>query len=143
MKAPTGALSQRNALRGAAQESPAPATPGPERQSSLLDVVRGVWEEVLGIERVGAFDNFFELGGHSLLATQLVSRVRKVFGVSLPLRALFENPTVAGLLETARNAGRDEGISPVVPVPRDQALALSAAIRMSRRAISTGPLSPP
>ena len=56
-----------------------------------------IWKEILGIERVGISDNFFEIGGHSLMAAQIISRVRKVFGVEIPLRGLFEEPTIEHL----------------------------------------------
>jgi NAD(P)-dependent dehydrogenase (short-subunit alcohol dehydrogenase family)/acyl carrier protein len=67
--------------------------PGNELEQELADT----WQHLLGIERVGIHDNFFELGGHSLLATMVMSRLRKEFGVELPLRSFFESPTVSGL----------------------------------------------
>ncbi|HEV2862457.1 MAG TPA: SDR family NAD(P)-dependent oxidoreductase [Pyrinomonadaceae bacterium] len=59
--------------------------------------VAAAWEELFGVERVGRRDNFFELGGNSLIAIQLVSQMRKIFQVELPLNRLFESPTVEGL----------------------------------------------
>ncbi|XXY48792.1 amino acid adenylation domain-containing protein [Sorangium sp. So ce269] len=84
-----------------------------------------IWQEVLGLSRAGAADEFFASGGHSLLATQLVSRVRSVFGVDLPLRAVFEAPVLAQLaarIERAR-AGRDglDGAPTIPLVPRGDA----------------------
>ncbi|HEX2081820.1 MAG TPA: amino acid adenylation domain-containing protein, partial [Longimicrobium sp.] len=100
---------------------PAPEQ-GPEERcvaprTPVEEVLAGVWSEVLRVDRLGVTDNFFQLGGHSLLATRVVSRVRQLFDVEMPLRAVFEAPSVAELAE-AVEARRRAGIPALPPVER-------------------------
>ncbi|HYH81260.1 MAG TPA: amino acid adenylation domain-containing protein [Longimicrobium sp.] len=121
---PTGKL-DRKAL-------PAPEYAAPEAgyavpENPVQEVIAGIWAEVLRLERVGARDNFFELGGHSLLATLVMGRVQEIFGTGMPLRTLFEAPTVAELAERveALRSADAPALPPVVRVGRDHALPLS------------------
>jgi amino acid adenylation domain-containing protein len=68
-------------------------------RTPVEEVLAKIWSEVLEVNPVGVLDDFFDLGGHSLLATQVMSRVRTVFEIEIPLRSLFESPSVAGLAE--------------------------------------------
>jgi amino acid adenylation domain-containing protein len=99
-------------------------------RTPVEEVLAAIWATLLGHDRIDVFDNFFDLGGHSLLATQLISRLRHALRVELPLRALFERPTVAGLAErieeTLRN-GDDLQSLPMLEVAREGNLPLSFA----------------
>lgn len=79
-------------------------------RTATEEILTKIWAEILGVERVGVYDNFFELGGHSMLAVQLTFRVREAFGVDMPLRLLFERPTIeaqARLVNGDRQAFRE------------------------------------
>ncbi len=99
-------------------------------RTPIEELVAGIWSDVLAISRVSIHDNFFDLGGHSLLATQLISRVRQVFRIDLPLQSLFEHPTVAGLahsVEKQMKAGEGLLLPSIVRVSREESLPLSFA----------------
>ncbi len=107
--------------------------PGNEIERRIVEV----WQNLLGIEPVGIHDNFFELGGNSLLGVQLVAQLRGVFQVELPLRSLFEEPTVAGaamIIEAAMEDGQSqidkltEALRKVEELSEEEAGALLAGL---------------
>ncbi|MBL1175482.1 amino acid adenylation domain-containing protein [Pantanalinema sp. GBBB05] len=111
---------------GADTDFVAPRTP-------IEEVIVGVWSEVLSLRSISIHDNFFELGGHSLLGVQIISRLRTIFHVDLPLRCLFESPTIAGLaqqLEAARSQTTQAFTPPLLPVDRQPFLPLSFSQEM-------------
>lgn len=100
---PTGKLDAR-ALPEPGEDGPAAGSDAEPPRTPLEAAVAETWAEVLGAARIGIRDNFFEAGGHSLLATRVIARIRTRFGIDLPLRLLFERPTVAEF--AAELAGR-------------------------------------
>jgi amino acid adenylation domain-containing protein len=106
------ALAASNAAGGFHESRVAPRNP-------IEESLAGIWAEVLKRPSFGVYDDFFAAGGQSLLATQVVTRVREVFGVDLPVRTLFQKPTLAGfaeVLEVALLHGR--GLPPAPPMAR-------------------------
>jgi amino acid adenylation domain-containing protein len=116
----------RRALPAPPSERPELTREYVEPRTPTEEVVAGLWAEILGVGRVGVHDGFFDLGGHSLLATQVLSRVREVLGVEIPLHVFFEALTVAELALRIEEARQPE-IPPIRPLPREGALPLSFA----------------
>ena len=111
---------------------PAPDQSRPELESEFVAPREGIetqlaaiWSELLGVDPVGRHDNFFALGGHSLIGTQVISRIGQITRIELPLRCLFERPTVAGLAEWIETSARREHQDrretvPLLPVSGDE-----------------------
>ncbi|BFU96642.1 MAG: putative Multi-domain non-ribosomal peptide synthetase [Nitrospira sp.] len=102
-----------------------PARPRDQIEQSLIEL----WSEILGRSGQDVHESFFTLGGHSLLASQVVSRVREVFRVELPIRSLFDDPTIAGLADRIRaeqsRVNARPPLPPIIPVSRAKPLPLS------------------
>jgi amino acid adenylation domain-containing protein len=100
---------------------------GQEARNPTQQILAGLFAQVLGLDRdPGIHEDFFHLGGHSLLAAQLVSRLRTTFGVEVPLRHLFEHPTVARLAGRITAEGRSAA-PPLLPAARGAEAELSFA----------------
>ena len=98
----------------------------------LEELVAAIWSEVLAVSAVGVRDDFFRLGGHSLLATRVVSRLRDRLGVEVPLRRLFEAPTVEGLARVVAELRRGESVALPPIVPRDRQAEVPASFAQQR-----------
>ncbi len=132
-----------------------------EARGFVEEVLAGIWAEVLHRTRVGREESFFDLGGHSLLATLAVSRISDAFGVNVPLRQLFQTPTVASLAGYLASgpSGGEHAPPPLVPMAREAGMPLSfaqqrlwfldqlepgsTAYSMPMAAQVSGPLRPP
>ncbi len=99
-------------------------------RSPVEEVLASIWADVFGRERISVHESFAGLGGHSLLAIQIIARVREAFQAQVPLRAIFDAPTVAALAGKVEEAMREEEglvVPPIERVPRDRPLRLSFA----------------
>jgi amino acid adenylation domain-containing protein/non-ribosomal peptide synthase protein (TIGR01720 family) len=103
---------------------------GTSHKAPSEEILSAIWRNLLGVTLLNDSDNFFEMGGHSLLATQLMSRVREIFQIELPLRSVFENPTIGALgrkIEETIRADAMDAAPPLVKVAREGAPPLSFA----------------
>jgi hypothetical protein len=126
------------------------ATPYAAPRNATEQALARIWEEVLGVQQVGIHDDFTELGGHSLLALQVLARVRAGLAADLPLRAVFDAPTVAALsvrlLEREAAASDQEDLEQMLArlegLSDDESDSLLDADRMPSGVGSDGPGEP-
>jgi amino acid adenylation domain-containing protein len=113
------------------------AVPGTVTERALAEI----WKELLKVEEVGVEQNFFELGGHSLLVLQVMARIRRKFGLELPVRTVFEEPTIAGLataVEKAQALGLNQAHTPIL---QSRSRAAEANASQAMRLIQSEKLS--
>jgi amino acid adenylation domain-containing protein len=126
-RTPNGKV-DRNALPPAEYKFQNPTLHSARPRTEIEGLIAQTWRDVLQLEHLGIHDNFFELGGHSLLAIQIVARLREAFDREIPLKVLFDAPTVVGLsheIETILREGSGPQLPPIVRVSRDGPLPLS------------------
>jgi acyl carrier protein len=114
---------ERRLVRGGVEESAGTGLSTPAAGDDLTATLIRIWSEVLAVSDVDPDDDFFDLGGNSLVAVQLIVRVREAVGVRMPMRALFEGPTVAGmaaLVGQLRESAPDPAAATTTeaPIPR-------------------------
>ncbi|NET37229.1 MAG: amino acid adenylation domain-containing protein, partial [Cyanothece sp. SIO1E1] len=126
---PNGKVDRR-ALANLEITQPDDVGTGVAPRTPIEELLAGIWAQVLAVEPIGIRDNFFELGGHSLLATQVMSRLQQTLAVDLPLRYLFEFPTIAELANVAQQAINQVKAPvppPITPIARTHQCPLSFA----------------
>ena len=112
-----GKLDRSALLAPAQQETAGPEAPVPARRFTEK-VLSDIWIDLLKVESIGVTDNFFDLGGHSLLAGQTMARVARALGVSLPIKTIFEAPTIEQLARRVEEALATKPQKPVAGIPR-------------------------
>ncbi|MEM6451444.1 MAG: amino acid adenylation domain-containing protein [Cyanobacteria bacterium P01_D01_bin.105] len=117
---PAPKLGQLQSQRHRTQQNKAP-------QTQTEQLLANIWADVLNLSEVSKADNFFELGGHSLLATRVMSRLQIVFGTTVPLRSLFENPTISAFAKIIDETVQDKSFELIQAIDRNQPLPLSYA----------------
>lgn len=123
---PNGKVDRR-ALRVPADDRVLQASYVPPK-TPTEELLTGIYSEVLGLKTIGIYDNFFDLGGHSLLATQVVSRIRTLFSIELPVHQVFEYPTIAALspvIEAVCHQGNYRISAPIQPIKQSEYFPLS------------------
>src|SRR5271156_4226205 len=93
-----------------------PAAQGAAKEDETVGQLTRIWQELLGVDGIGADQNYFDLGGDSSLAVHMFARIEKTFHVKLPLATLFEAPTIEELARVLRQEAAHGGWSPLVAI---------------------------
>lgn len=113
----SGKLDHR-ALMSVAKDDPKRETPYQAPTSEMESLLAGIWEDVLGVQRVGVLDGFYELGGDSLSAFSVAAIMRRKLGIELPVSAIFETPNLGALAEAVERLGADAHVTSNRNIPR-------------------------